>query len=79
MTKDTTISKMETVVNRGFRGDVKEKVDFYNLDAIISVQYISILHQKLLKSVQIQPNHTWGLQIGNIKRQVERSINLMLS
>lgn len=79
LTKDTTISKMETVVNRGFRGDVKEKVDFYNLDAIISVQYISILHQKLLKSVQIQPNHTWGLQIGNIKRQVERFINLMLS
>lgn len=37
--KDTTISKMETVVNRGFRGDVKEKVDFYNLDAIISVGY----------------------------------------
>lgn len=39
LTKDTTISKMETVVNRGFRGDVKEKVDFYNLDAIISVGY----------------------------------------
>lgn len=39
LSKDTTISKMETVVNRGFRGDVKEKVDFYNLDAIISVGY----------------------------------------
>lgn len=37
--EDTTISKMETVVNRGFRGDVKEMVDFYNLDAIISVGY----------------------------------------
>lgn len=29
-----TISKMETVVNRGFRGEVSEMVDFYNLDAI---------------------------------------------
>ena len=40
LTKDTTISKMETVVNRGFRGNVKEFVDFYNLDAIISVGYL---------------------------------------
>ena len=37
--KNTTISKMETVVNRGFRGESKEKVEFYNLDAIISVGY----------------------------------------
>ncbi len=35
----TTISKMETVVNRGFRGDVPDLVDFYNLDAIIAVGY----------------------------------------
>lgn len=34
-----TISKMETVVNRGFRGEVSELVDFYNLDAIIAVGY----------------------------------------
>ena len=34
-----TISKMETVVQRGFRGGVKEMVEFYNLDAIISVGY----------------------------------------
>ena len=33
------ISKMETVVNRGFRGVVSEMGDFYNLDAIISVGY----------------------------------------
>jgi len=32
----TTISKMETVVNRGFRGEVAEEIDFYNLDAIIA-------------------------------------------
>ncbi len=37
--KSATISKMETVVNRGFRGDSKEEVEFYNLDAIISVGY----------------------------------------
>src|SRR5690606_8142945 len=37
--ESTTISKMETVVNRGFRGEVVEPVDFYNLDAIISVGY----------------------------------------
>lgn len=37
--KNTTISKMETVVNRGFRGESPEQVDFYNLDAIIAVGY----------------------------------------
>ncbi len=37
--QNATISKMETVVNRGFRGDVNELVDFYSLDAIISVGY----------------------------------------
>lgn len=39
LNKNATISKMETVVNRGFRGEVKENVDFYNLDVIISVGY----------------------------------------
>ena len=37
--RDTTISKMETVVNRGFRGSALETVDHYNLDAILSVGY----------------------------------------
>lgn len=37
--EDTTISKMETVVNRGFRGEVYETIDFYNLDMIIAVGY----------------------------------------
>jgi hypothetical protein len=36
---DMTISKMETVVNRGFRGEVVDKVDFYSLDAVIAVGY----------------------------------------
>ena len=36
---NTTISKMETVVNRGFRGEVNETIDFYNLDVIIAVGY----------------------------------------
>jgi hypothetical protein len=39
LNKDTTVSKMEIVVNRGFRGEVTELVDFYNLDAIIAVGY----------------------------------------
>ena len=36
---DSVISKMETVVNRGIRGEVKELIDFYSLDAIIAVGY----------------------------------------
>ena len=36
---DATISKMETVVNRGIRGEVQELIDFYSLDAIIAVGY----------------------------------------
>ena len=36
---NTTISKMETVVNRGIRGEVQELIDFYSLDAIIAVGY----------------------------------------
>jgi len=39
LSSSTTISKMETVVNRGFRGQVTEEIDFYNLDAIIAVGY----------------------------------------
>lgn len=39
LVRDTTVSKMEIVVNRGFRGEVSELVEFYNLDAIISVGY----------------------------------------
>ena len=35
---DATVSKMEIVQNEGSR-QVKRKVDFYNLDAIISVGY----------------------------------------
>ena len=37
--ENTTISKMETVVNRGFRGVVNETIDFFNLDMIIAVGY----------------------------------------
>ena len=37
--KNSTISKMETVVNRGFKGELKEELEYYNLDAIISVGY----------------------------------------
>lgn len=37
--ENTTISKMETVVNRDFIGEIKEEVEYYNLDTIISVGY----------------------------------------
>lgn len=36
---DMTVSKMETVVNRGFRGTVLDTVDYYNLDMILSIGY----------------------------------------
>lgn len=39
LSHETTVSKMEIVVNRGFRGEVPEWIEFYNLDAIISVGY----------------------------------------
>lgn len=39
LTEETTLSKMETVVNRGFRGEVNELLVFYNLDMIIAVGY----------------------------------------
>ena len=39
LSPDTTVAKIATVVNRGIRGEVKELVDFYNLDMIISVGY----------------------------------------
>lgn len=39
LSENTTVSKMEIVVNRGFRGEVLEQIEFYNLDAIISVGY----------------------------------------
>ena len=39
LSSEMVISKMETVINRGKRGEVNEFIDFYNLDAIIAVGY----------------------------------------
>ena len=39
LSPEMTISKMETVINRGKRGEVNEFIEFYNLDAIIAVGY----------------------------------------
>ena len=39
LSPEMAISKMETVINRGKRGEVNEFIDFYNLDAIIAVGY----------------------------------------
>ena len=37
--RESTVAKMATVVHRGFRGDVKEEMVYYNLDVIISLGY----------------------------------------
>jgi hypothetical protein len=37
--ENSIVSKMETVVNRGFRGEVKEEIVYYNLDMVIAVGY----------------------------------------
>ena len=39
LSRSTTVSKMETVVQRGFRGGVHDEIDLYNLDMIIAVGY----------------------------------------
>lgn len=39
LAQEMTVSKMETVINRGRRGEVNEPIDFYCLDAIIAVGY----------------------------------------
>lgn len=39
LSESTTISKMETVVERGYRGKVSDETNFYNLDAVIAVGY----------------------------------------
>ena len=48
----TTVSKMEIVVNRGFRGEVTEETTFYNLDAIISVGYRVSWKGVMIKSLR---------------------------
>lgn len=39
LAKTATVAKFATVVNRGFRGEVEEQIDYYNLDMIIAVGY----------------------------------------
>ncbi len=39
LVEETTIAKIATVVQRGFRGGISEEITFYNLDAIIAVGY----------------------------------------
>lgn len=55
---NTTISKMETVVNRGYLGEVKQEIDFYHLDAIISVGY-------RVNSLQATRFRQWATKILN--------------
>jgi len=54
--ENTTVSKMEIVVNRGFRGEILENIEFYNLDAIISVGY-------RVNSVKATKFRIWATQI----------------
>lgn len=56
--ESTTVSKMEIVVNRGFRGEVTEETLFYNLDAIISVGY-------RVNSVQATRFRQWATKVLN--------------
>lgn len=39
LVEDTTVANFATVINRGFRGEVEEQLDYYNLDMIIAVGY----------------------------------------
>jgi hypothetical protein len=56
--ESTTVSKMEIVVNRGFRGEVTEETLFFNLDAIISVGY-------RVNSVQATRFRQWATKVLN--------------
>ncbi len=39
LSPNATVAKIATVVNRGIRGEVKDELEYYNLDAVISVGY----------------------------------------
>ncbi len=82
LAESMTISKMETVVQRGFRGAVREMVEFYNLDAIISVGYrinsrqatafrqwaTSVLKQYMIKGYAVNHNVVSEQKYEDLKR-----------
>ena len=82
LSESMTISKMETVVQRGFRGAVREMVEFYNLDAIISVGYrvnsrkatafrqwaTSVLKQYMIKGYVVNQNAVSEQKYEDLKR-----------
>ena len=82
LAESMTISKMETVVQRGFRGAVREMVEFYNLDAIISVGYrinsrqatsfrqwaTSVLKQYIIKGYAVNQNAVSEQKYEDLKR-----------
>lgn len=61
LNKDTTVSTMEIVVNRGFRGGVIELINFYNLDAIIALGY-------RVNSVKLPRFRHWATKVQFIKK-----------
>ncbi len=58
LSQEMTVSKMETVINRGKRGEVNELIDFYSLDAIIAVGY-------RINSVKATRFRQWATKILN--------------
>ena len=82
LAESMTISKMETVVQRGFRGAVREMVEFYNLDVIISVGYrinsrqatafrqwaTSVLKQYMIKGYAVNQNAVSEQKYEDLKR-----------
>ncbi len=58
LSQEMTVSKMETVINRGRRGEVNELIDFYSLDAIIAVGY-------RINSVKATRFRQWATKILN--------------
>ena len=67
--RETTVAKIATVVQRGFRGPIEDYITYYNLDVIISVGYrvkskdatafriwaTSVLKEYLIKGYAINP------------------------
>ena len=57
-----TVSKMETVVQRGFRGQIPDEITLYSLDMIIAVGYrVSSSRATAFRRFQILPDRNKGL------------------
>ena len=59
LNRDATVSKMEIVVNRGYRGEVTELIDFYNLDAISGQTATEIIYTHADRTKDHKGLTTW--------------------